>query len=63
MANPKFSIVMPTRERPETSKYTLETRLTQEVDDYEIVVADNCSSASTKDVVNAFGSPRIRYRF
>jgi glycosyltransferase involved in cell wall biosynthesis len=61
MANPKFSIVIPTRERHETLKYALESCLAQDFDDFEIVVCDNCSSAATKQVVDEFGSPHIRY--
>jgi glycosyltransferase involved in cell wall biosynthesis len=61
MAHPKFSIVIPTRERHETLKYAIESCLTQDFDDYEIVVCDNYSSAATKQVVDAFASPHIRY--
>ena len=61
MANPKFSIVIPTRERHETLKFALQTCVEQEFDDYEIVVCDNHSSEATKQVVDAFDSPRIRY--
>jgi glycosyltransferase involved in cell wall biosynthesis len=61
MPNPKFSIVVPTRQRPETLKYTLDTCLAQRFDDYEIVVCDNCSSPPTKQLVDGLASPRIRY--
>jgi len=40
---PRFSIVIPTRNRPRTLPFTLRTCLNQDFDDFEIVVADNCS--------------------
>jgi glycosyltransferase involved in cell wall biosynthesis len=61
MANPKFSIVIPTRERHETLRYALQTCLAQDFDDFEVVVCDNFSSPATKQVVDEFGSPHIRY--
>ena len=61
MANPKFSVVIPTRERHETLQFCLETCLKQDFDDFEIVVSDNCSSPATRAVVERFASPRIVY--
>lgn len=61
MARPRFSIVIPTRERADTLRYTLQTCLVQQFPDYEIVVGDNCSSPATKQAVDACESPRIRY--
>jgi glycosyltransferase involved in cell wall biosynthesis len=61
MSNPRFSIVIPTRERHETLKYAIESCLAQDFEDYEVVVCDNYSSASTKQVVDEFASPHIRY--
>jgi glycosyltransferase involved in cell wall biosynthesis len=61
MANPRFSIVIPTRQRHATLKYAIESCLAQEIEDYEVVVCDNYSSAETKQVVDEFASPHIRY--
>jgi glycosyltransferase involved in cell wall biosynthesis len=61
MRNPRFSVVIPTRERANTLRYTLSTCLDQTFDDYEIIVCDNCSSPETKAVVDSFASPRIVY--
>ena len=57
----RFSIVIPTRERHETLGSTLQTVLTQDFDDYEIVVSDNFSSPETKLVVDSFNSDKIKY--
>jgi glycosyltransferase involved in cell wall biosynthesis len=58
---PRFSVVVPTRERAQTLPFTLRTCLDQDFDDYEIVVCDNFSSPATRQVVESFASPRIRY--
>jgi len=58
---PKYSIVIPTRERHDVLKFAIQSVLTQAHDDYEIVVMDNCSSMETAETVRAFGNPRIQY--
>jgi glycosyltransferase involved in cell wall biosynthesis len=61
MISPQFSIVIPTRNRHDTLKYTLRTCLNQQFDNYEIVVCDNYSSPETKCVVESFDSEKIKY--
>src|SRR5262245_26841258 len=61
MAGPRFSIVIPTRDRASTLPFTLRTCLAQEFDDCEIVVADNHSAPPTREVVDSFSDRRIRY--
>jgi Glycosyl transferase family 2 len=61
MDTPRFSVVIPTRERAPTLRYCLRTCLDQDFDDYEIVVCDNCGSPATREVVDEAASPRIRY--
>jgi glycosyltransferase involved in cell wall biosynthesis len=61
MSKPFFSIVIPTRQRHETLPFAIKTVLQQEFDDYEIVVADNCSSSETYEVVHSFNNPKIKY--
>jgi hypothetical protein len=58
---PRFSVVIPTRERAGTLRFALAACLDQSFDDYEVVVSDNHSSPATKQVVDAAGSPRVRY--
>lgn len=57
----KVSVVIPTRERHDTLFHCLRTVVDQDVDDLEIIVSDNASSSDTRDVVESFRSPRIRY--
>lgn len=61
MSDLRFSIVIPTRERADTLRYTLRTCLAQEFDSYEIVVCDNCGSTATKETVESFESRKIKY--
>jgi hypothetical protein len=61
MNAPRFSIVIPTRERPHTLEYTLATCRAQQTDDLEIVVSDNFSLPRTRELVEGCGDPRVRY--
>ncbi len=61
MTRPRFSVVIPTRERPTYLRHALATCLDQEIDDYEILVCDNGVSAAAKQVVDEAGASRVRY--
>src|SRR5262245_5218182 len=61
MTTPKFSVVIPTRERADTLRVALQTCLSQDHDDYEVVVCDNCGSPATRAVVTAADAPRVKY--
>lgn len=58
---PKFSIVIPTRERCHLLKYALLSALEQTYDDYEVIVSDNFSSDQTPQVVKELSNNRVRY--
>ncbi|MDY3556023.1 glycosyltransferase [Gemmata sp. JC717] len=59
--SPRFSVVIPTRERADTLRFALRTCLDQSFDDYEVVVSDNHSSPATRSVVDETADPRVRY--
>ena len=61
MNRPRFSIVIPTRQRHQTLGYAIQSVLFQPFEDFEVVVMDNCSSPETWEVVKQFRSPRLRY--
>jgi glycosyltransferase involved in cell wall biosynthesis len=61
MSRPRFSVVIPTRERADTLRSALATCLAQDFDSFEVVVCDNHSSPATREVVEAADSPRVRY--
>ncbi len=63
MTSPRFSILIPTRDRPDTFQHTLKTVMAQTGEDYEIVVADNCSCPQTRRIVDQHNSEKIRYIF
>lgn len=59
---PKFSIVIPTRDRASTLEHSIRTCLNQNyIGDYEIIVSDNNSSDDTFKVVQSFSSEKIKY--
>jgi glycosyltransferase involved in cell wall biosynthesis len=57
----KYTIVIPTRDRAETLEATLRTCVRQTYKNLEIIVSDNCSADNTKQIVENFQDPRIRY--
>lgn len=61
MTQPKFSIVIPTRNRCETLGSAIETVITQSFTDFELVISDNNSQDKTKEVIEALSHEKIRY--
>jgi glycosyltransferase involved in cell wall biosynthesis len=61
MSMPRFSIVIPTRERADTLRHTLRTCLAQDFQDFEVVVSDNDSSPAVREVVESFADPKIKF--
>lgn len=57
----KISLVIPTRERAEYLASCLDTALSVDDPDFEIVVSDNCSQDDTAEVVAARSDPRLHY--
>ncbi len=58
---PRITLIIPTRERADTLRYTLETAVAQTCDSYEIVVSDNFSQDHTRQVVESFSDDRVVY--
>lgn len=61
MSGPRFSIVVPTRNRENTLGSALRTCLAQDFDDYEIVVSDNHSTPATRAIVGDLADGRLKY--
>ena len=57
----KISIVIPTRNRPETLLYSLQTVLAQRDPNFEIVVSDNSDDNVTCSLINQLADHRIVY--
>jgi len=60
MSRPLFSIVMPVRNGEATFGWALESALSQDFDDFEIVILDNNSTDATAEIIAANQRPRIR---
>ncbi len=58
---PKFSIIVPTKERCNTLKHCIRTVLAQSLSDFELIIMDNSSEDETPEVVQSFTDNRIRY--
>lgn len=61
MSKPRFSIVIPTKERHATLGSAIQSVLAQEEDSFEVIVQDNCSSPETAAVVRQFASAKLKY--
>jgi hypothetical protein len=57
----KFSVLVPTRDRVEYLRQAVESVLYQDYGDWEICIADNVSSDSTREWVEGLDDPRILY--
>lgn len=57
----KVSIIIPTRERAQYLKYSIQTALIIEDNNIEIVICDNASQDNTADVVKTFTDSRLKY--
>lgn len=57
----KITVCVPTYNRRPLLKTCLASILNQSVADYEVIVADNCSTDGTADIVRSFTDSRLRY--
>lgn len=62
-SHPRFSVIIPAKDRAEYLRHTLRTCALQDYDNFEVIVADDGSSDHTREVVEeaARQDPRIRY--
>ncbi len=61
MAEPKITVVIPTRERFETLQRSILTVMNQNYDNLQIIVSDNFSLDRTEEFVRSLKDERIRY--
>lgn len=59
--DPAVTVVIPTRERPDTLQFALRSALQQESRSYQVLVSDNFSQDRTREIVEAAGDPRVKY--
>jgi hypothetical protein len=58
---PRFSVVVPTRDRPDLLAFCLQSLAEQTFDDVEVIVADNPTSASAREVFDRWAREGWRY--
>ncbi len=58
---PKVSVVIPTYNRAHLIAESIQSALDQAFTDFELIVVDDGSTDNTKEVVDSFQDPRIRY--
>lgn len=56
-----FTVIIPTRERSDTLMYALRTALSQDYDQFEVLVSDNASEDDTRKKVISISDPRLKY--
>ena len=61
MAQPLVSVVMPTYNHAQFIKEAIESVLSQSYRNMELIVIDNYSQDNTRQIVESFGDPRIKY--
>lgn len=62
MSRPKFTVIIPTRERCDVLEKALRTVTAQDYEPLDILVSDNFSQDGTRDVVFGAKDPRVKYR-
>jgi glycosyltransferase involved in cell wall biosynthesis len=58
---PTFSVVLPTYNRAQYLPLAIRSVLNQTCSDFELIISNGGSTDNTKDVVESFDDPRIRY--
>ncbi len=59
--NPEFSIAIPAYNRPAYLSQAIASVLAQTIDDFEVIVSDDCSTDDLAGVVASFSDSRIKY--
>jgi glycosyltransferase involved in cell wall biosynthesis len=57
----RFSVVVPTRDRPDLLAFCLESLESQTFEDFEVIVSDNATSAPAREVFDRWARPGWRY--
>jgi glycosyltransferase involved in cell wall biosynthesis len=60
-ANPRVSVCIPTRDRPDYLRLAVTSVLTQSFSDFELIISDNSHGDETAALVKSFPDKRIKY--
>lgn len=58
---PRFSVVIPTRNRAKLLPFAMQSVLNQSFNDCELIISDNFSIDETSEVAHAFNDKRVKY--
>jgi len=58
---PKFSVVIPSKDRPQLIRWAVQTVLRQSFGDFELVISDNSDDERTREALEVFDDPRLCY--
>lgn len=61
MEHPLVTVIIPTRDRPDTLLHCLRTVCSQKNDRLEIIVSDNAGDERTREVIASFSDSRLRH--
>lgn len=61
MAEPKITVIIPTRERCDVLEKSLQTVTSQDYENLDVIVSDNLSNDGTEELVRSIDDKRVRY--
>lgn len=61
MNNPSISVIIPTHNRADFIKKTIESILNQTFDDFELIIVDDGSTDNTSEIISKISDPRLYY--
>ena len=61
--HPLISVIIPTFNRRDTIKRSIDSVLSQDYDNIELIIVDDNSTDNTKEIVESYGYDRIKYYF
>ncbi len=61
IGNPEVSVIIATYNRSSVLRYALASVLWQTYQDFEVIVAGDCCTDDSEDVVRSFEDPRVRW--
>ncbi len=59
--NVEVSVIIPTYNRAELLKRSIQSVLNQTYQNFELIIVDDCSDDNTREIVKSFKDPKIRY--
>ena len=61
MRSPTFSVILPTKNRPELLSYVIDSILMQDFPDFELIISDNSDDDQSFELLKQYQDSRIKY--